>query len=115
MPDVVPFPRTVPEDAPGPPAPLLDQRAARSLFSARRRENGAIGYRLAAEGVYVQHLGGDEAFFPWADVVAFAREVLGHRDYAEDDDDPSRRERRQQRRQERRDRRRQGLERGDDS
>lgn len=60
----VPFPRTKPDDAPEPPAALLDQRAARVLFL---NHVGAIGYRLADEGVYVE-LADGMAFHPWADV-----------------------------------------------
>jgi hypothetical protein len=104
----VPFPRTVPADAPDPPTPLLDQRAARTVFARRRRE-GAIGYRLAVEGVYVQQPDRSETFHPWADVVAEARQVLlGGYTPPDADDDPSRREQRQQRRQDRRDDRRGG-------
>jgi len=102
--DAVPFPRTVPYDAPDPPDPLLDQRAARTLFAVRRRENQAIGYRLARDGVAIQYMDGREEITPWPDTLDFARERYGLRDRLQDDDDDdsSRRERRQERRRERR-------------
>lgn len=110
----VPFPRTVPEDAPGPPSPLLDQRAARVFFADRRRA-GAIGYRFDVEGVVITHVDSAESRYSWAAVIAFVRDLYGRHTgpYADEpgttdedeDDDPSRRERRQERRQERRDER----------
>lgn len=111
MPDV-PFPRTVPDDAPTPPAPLLDQRAARAVFAVLRRTDGATGYRLAADAVYIDLFDGSRRVLPWVEVLEIARSIHGISEGRTDDDDPTRRERRQQRRQERR---RQGFERGDDS
>jgi hypothetical protein len=105
VPDV-PFPRTVPDDAPTPPAPLLDQRAARTLFAELRRNAHAVGYRLSADGVTVHHADTTERFFTWAEVLSFARGVHGldysaDRDSGPDADDPTRRQRRQQRRRDR--------------
>jgi hypothetical protein len=107
----VPFPRTTPPDPPQPPSPLLDQRAARVLFEARQAE-GAVGYRLAAEGVYLiftqpgqqADATRGEDFIPWADVKAYAHQNAADAPDTVGDQDPdlSRRERRQQRRQQRR-------------
>lgn len=104
MPDA-PFPRTVPDDAPTPPAPLLDQRAARTLFAELRRTSHAVGYRLSADGITVRHVDTTERFFTWAEVLSFARGVYGLGAYDDDQgpdaDDPTRRQRRQQRRRDR--------------
>ncbi len=96
----VPFPRTVPEDAPSPPEPLLDQRAARVLF-ARRRLDGATGYRLSAQGVTVTGPDYGERFVLWSEVRAQVDRIYA-RPTSADPEDPSRRERRQARRHERR-------------
>jgi hypothetical protein len=104
----VPFPQTVPDGAPRGPGtePLLDQRAARVLF-ARRRLDGATGYRLSAQGVTVTGPDYGERFVLWSEVRAQVDRIYA-RPTSADPEDPSRRERRQARRRE-------GLERGDDS
>ena len=87
-PVTVPFPRTVPEDAPSPPRPTLDHRAARVFFEDAKANGRAIGYRISAEGVTLavapadaaeDDAGPAETFHPWPDVTAAARRLRGVR------------------------------------
>lgn len=68
----VPFPRTVPDDAPQPPAPLLDPRAAWGLFSKRQADRAGqevtpVAFRMADEGVYVRTSDGSTTLVDWDD------------------------------------------------
>lgn len=100
----VPFPRTVPADAPSPPTPPLDWRSARAFFEQRQAAEGdatvgvaVVGYRLTVQGVIVTTDDGAEDETPWDEVKRLAQ-----LDGPDDDKaDPSRRERRQQRRRDR--------------
>jgi hypothetical protein len=112
----VPFPRTIPADAPTPPTPPLDWRAARAFFDQRQWADAdategvaVVGYRLTVEGVVVRTDDGSEDVTPWAEVQRIAQ--LDGPGPDTPPEELSRRERRQQRRQQRRG----GMERGDDS
>ena len=54
-----------PDPPPQPPAPLLDQRAARILFHRARVLALAVGYRLSQLGVTFTAEDGSETFHAW--------------------------------------------------
>ena len=73
----VPFPRTVPADAPEPPAPLLEHRAAYAFFLERQSEQrdaaeAPVGFRMSPEGVWVRDDSGFEVLTEWDEVKRLA-------------------------------------------